>query len=97
MDEIYEIVRALNRLKDHVGELTRQVEFLSKSPTVQLTRKWLETEAVCRILHVSDRTLLKMRNEGVLPFTRVRRRVLYRASDIQQYLENRVKTVISDQ
>ena len=33
MDEIYEIVRALNRLKDHVGELTRQVEFLSKSPT----------------------------------------------------------------
>jgi excisionase family DNA binding protein len=97
MDEIYEIVKALNRLKDHVGELTKQIAFLSKSPSQQLTRKWLDTEAVCRILRVSDRTLMKMRNEGALPFTRVRRRILYRASDIQDWLEKRVKPVNSEQ
>jgi len=96
MQEIYEIVKALNRLKDHVGELTKQIEFLSKSPSQQLTRKWLDTQAVCRILRVSDRTLMKMRNEGVLPFSKVRRRFMYRSSDIQEYLENRIKPVKSE-
>lgn len=86
---MHEIVCAVNRLKERIMDLTSQVDHLSKSPSQQLTRKWLDTESACAILHVSDRTLLKMRNEGVLPYSRIRRRILYQASDVHQYIESR--------
>jgi len=91
MIEIYEIVKAVNRLKERITDLTAQVEFLSKSPSQKLSAKWLDTEAACAILHVSDRTLMKMRNEGDLPFTRIRRRIFYQASDINEYIENKLR------
>ena len=91
MDEIYEIVRAVNRLNDRIGDLATQVEFLSKSPSQQMTKKWVNSEEACAILHVSDRTLLKIRNEGIMPFIKVRRRILYQASDVQEYVEGKLR------
>ena len=88
---MHELIFAINRLKERIMDLSSRVEFLSKSPSQQLTRKYLDTEAACAILHVSDRTLLKMRNEGLIPFSRIRRRILYQASDIHHYIESRFK------
>ena len=88
---MHELIVAVNRLKERIMDLSSKVEFLSKSPAHQLNRKYLDTESACAILHLSDRTLLKMRNEGVLPFSRIRRRILYQAEDIHRYIESRFK------
>jgi len=88
---MHEFIVALNKLKDQVRDLTSQVEFLSKSPSQQLTRKYLDTEAACTILHVSDRTLYKMRTRGELPFIRLHRKIIFQASDIHQYLERNLR------
>jgi excisionase family DNA binding protein len=88
---MHEIICAINRLKERIMDLASQVEFLAKSPSQQLTRKYLDTESACKILHVSDRTLLKMRNEGAIPFSRIRRRILYEANDIHNFIESRFR------
>ena len=88
---MHEIIVAMNRLKDQVKDLTTKVDFLSKSPSQQLTKKYLDVEDVCAILHVSDRTLYKMRSAGELPFVRIGRKILYQASDIHQYIESKLR------
>ena len=88
MQEIYDIVTAINRLKDKTKELSDKIDYLSKSPSQQLTSKYLDIEAACKILHLSYRTLSKMRIEGSIPFIKIRRRILYKASDLHAYLEN---------
>ena len=73
------IIVAVNQLKERIMDLSSKVEFLSKSPSQQLTRKYLDNESAAQILRLSTRTLYNMRAEGVLPYTKVSRRILYHA------------------
>jgi len=86
-----QLIVAVNRLKDEIRELASQMESFSKSPSQQLTRKYLDNEAACAILHVSNRTLYKLRSEGEIPFITIRRKIIYQASDIYQYIEDKLK------
>ncbi|MDV7052860.1 helix-turn-helix domain-containing protein [Bacteroides ovatus] len=44
-------------------------------------------EQVCKILHVSKRTLQSYRNDGFLPYIQLPGKVIYKESDIQNLLE----------
>jgi hypothetical protein len=88
---MHEIICAVNRLKERIMDLSSKVEFLSKSPSQQLTQKYLDNESASKILHVSERTLAKMRKEGTINFTRVRRRIIYQASDINDIIAKNFK------
>ena len=88
---MHEIVCAVNRLKERIMDLSSKVEFLSKSPSQQLMRKYLDNESASRILHVSERTLAKMRKEGTINFSKVRRKIIYQASDIHDFIEKNFK------
>lgn len=48
--------------------------------------KWLSTDEVCYLLRISTRTLQNYRDNGVLPFAQIGRKIYYKASDIQEYL-----------
>lgn len=48
--------------------------------------KWLTSEEVCHLLRISTRTLQNYRDNGVLPFAQIGRKIYYKASDIQEYL-----------
>jgi len=85
--EIFDIVVAVNRVKDRLIELERKVDFLSKPMSQQLNRKYLNSDDAARILKVSKRTLAKIRSSGAIPFIKVRRRIIYSACDIEKYLE----------
>lgn len=84
------LILAINRLGEKIMALESQVESLSKSPSQQLSRKYLDNEAACAILHVSERTLYKLRSDGEIPFIRIRRKIIYQASDIYQYIEDKL-------
>ena len=49
--------------------------------------KWLSSEEVCYLLMISKRTLQSYRDRGILPFAQIGRKLYYKASDIQAYLE----------
>jgi len=49
---------------------------------------YLSGEQVCEILHISKRTLQQYRDDGLLPFIKLERKILYRESDIGKVLED---------
>jgi excisionase family DNA binding protein len=48
--------------------------------------KYLTNRDVCRMLQVSPRTLQKWRDEKIIPFSRLRGKIIYRESDIAEWL-----------
>jgi excisionase family DNA binding protein len=48
---------------------------------------WLTSEQICAILRISIRTLVTYRQRGILPFSQIGRKIYYKASDIEEYLE----------
>jgi hypothetical protein len=91
MEEIFEIVKAVNRLVDKVLELSSKIDFLSKSPSQQLSAKFVDEAAACKILHVRPRVLAQMRANKEIPYIKNHRKILYLASDLQEYLESNCK------
>ena len=53
----------------------------------QVRTKWLSSEEVCHLLLISKRTLQTYRDRGILPFAQVGRKIYYKASDIDEYLD----------
>lgn len=54
--------------------------------TITTTKKWLSSEDVCHLLLISKRTLQTYRDRGILPFAQIGRKIYYKASDIDEYL-----------
>jgi len=48
---------------------------------------WLDSEQVCSLLRISVRTLVNYRQKGILPYSQIFRKIYYKASDIEEYLE----------
>jgi len=97
MKEQYEMIKAINRLEEKVNSVNAKIDLLLKSPFRNLL---LDTNAVCKLLDISPRTLFELRKEGLIPFIKRSRKVQYAASDVLKYLRhNRIepeKAVICD-
>jgi MerR family transcriptional regulator, repressor of the yfmOP operon len=52
----------------------------------QQQNKWLSSDEVCHLLRISKRTLQSYRDHGILPFAQIGRKIYYKASDIDEYL-----------
>jgi len=48
---------------------------------------WLTGGEVIQILRISTRTLQSYRDRGILPFAQVGRKIYYKSSDIDEYLD----------
>jgi hypothetical protein len=53
------------------------------------SEKYLTNRDVCRMLQVSPRTLQKWRNENLIPFFRLKGKILYREPDIAAWLSTK--------
>lgn len=49
---------------------------------------YLSGEQVCEMLHISKRTLQQYRDDGLIPFIKLERKILFRESDIMRVLED---------
>jgi hypothetical protein len=87
MTEIFDIITAVNRLKDRVDDLDSRIAFLCKYPSLVAFNDYVEEEAACKILHVSPRQLRRMRSRKEITFTRFHRKIMYPVSSLNQYLE----------
>jgi hypothetical protein len=89
--EIFDIIVAVNRVKEKLNELSLKVDFLSKPLSEQLNRKYLTSDDTAKILKISPRTLAKIRADGSIPFMKVRRKIVYSAPDLEEYLLSNCK------
>jgi excisionase family DNA binding protein len=86
-DLIFKLIHSVNKMADKLVDLSSKIDFLSKSPSYQLSKKYLSEAEACRILKCSRQMLTRMRDNSEIPFYRIHRRILYQASDLHEYLE----------
>ena len=87
MEEIFELIKAFNRLKEKVIEISGKIDLLMKTIPQQPAGKYVEEADACKILRVCSRVLAQMRAEGAIPFIKHHRKILYMVSDLNDYLE----------
>ena len=78
MEEIFELIKAFNRLEEKISIISAKVDVLVKSPFRKVT---LDEAAACKLLCISPRTLPTLRSEGKIPFVKIRRRTVYRTAE----------------
>ena len=54
--------------------------------------EWLDNQDVCILMNISDRKLLSLRQKGLIPFSRIDRKVYYKKEDILNYMKKNLKT-----
>ncbi len=89
MSEIFDIIIAVNRLKDEVKELKFRIDEICKNPSIIASDKVVNEKTACRLLHVSPSKILRMRNKGEITFIRSHRTILYPMASIQDYLNDK--------
>lgn len=61
--------------------------FISASDVLEENEKILDNQDLCFLLKVSNRTLQRYRDEGKLPYFRVKAKIYYRASEIRTFIK----------
>ncbi|NMA74555.1 MAG: helix-turn-helix domain-containing protein [Bacteroidales bacterium] len=79
--EIASFFSELNELLNTIGQALK-----NRTPHLN-GEKFLTNRDVCRMLHVSTRTLQDWRNTGKIPFIQIRGKILYRQSEILEWLK----------
>ena len=76
-------------LFDEMDELLNTIQQALKSRTPHLNgEKFLSNRDVCRMLHISSRTLQDWRDTGKIPFIRIKGKILYKQSEVLKRLED---------
>lgn len=71
-----------------MDELLDTIRQTLKNRTPHLNgEKFLSNRDVCRMLHVSSRTLQDWRDTGKIPFIQIKGKILYKKSEVLKWLE----------
>ncbi|MDA3929221.1 MAG: helix-turn-helix domain-containing protein [Prolixibacteraceae bacterium] len=98
MDVITIESQAFSKLLSNLENLTKEIHSQnheSKPPKEKEQPKsklhsgdqWLVNNEVCELLKVTKRTLQNYRDNFILPYSQIGRKVYYKASDVQDLLE----------
>ncbi len=78
-------------LFDEMDELLNTIQQALRNRTPHLNgEKFLSNRDVCRMLHISSRTLQDWRDTGEIPFIRIKGKILYGESEIMKWLEKNI-------
>jgi hypothetical protein len=86
MEEIFELIKAFNRLKDKVMELCTKIDLVLKLPAGPPPGDYIEEHFACKFLHVSKSTLIRLRKSKTVPYSKHKKKVLYKKSDLEDFL-----------
>jgi len=59
-------------------------------PSKEQEEIWMDNYDVCQLFHISTKTLQRLRKDELLPYTKLRGKCLYRMSDIEVALNERL-------
>jgi hypothetical protein len=77
-----------NALMKELLEEVRQIKTALIKPTkIKESDKWLDNTDVKEMLHISTRTLQRLRVSGMLKYSKIKGKIYYRLTDIYLMLE----------
>ena len=81
--QVYQdLVTRINRISDYVF---KKAAVPTEEPEI-----WLTSEELAELLKISTRTLQRMRKERTIPYCMIRSKCLYRFSDVEKCIAQRV-------
>lgn len=88
-------VGAFMEMNNILFKIEKQLKGLNSSkPDLS---EWLDNQEVCILMNISDRKLLSLRQKGLIPFSRIDRKVYYKKEDILNYMRNNLKTYTNNE
>jgi len=79
--EIASLFTAMDELLNTIGQALK-----NRTPHLN-GEKILSNRDVCKMLHVSSRTLQDWRDTGKIPFIQIKGKILYKQSEVLKWLE----------
>jgi len=76
-------------LKEFKTELLQDIKDLLKEQQNPVTKKWLKSVEVRKLLSISSGTLQTLRINGILPYTRIGGTNYYNLTDIEKLLSQK--------
>jgi hypothetical protein len=76
--------RTFEQMMQRFADFAGQVKELCSNG--QTKGQWLNNQDVCELLQISHRTLQSYRDNGTLPYSRIGHKYYYKASDIEQII-----------
>ncbi|MDE5435693.1 MULTISPECIES: helix-turn-helix domain-containing protein [Weeksellaceae] len=74
--------------QEMITELRTRIESILKNYRPVMNGEiYLSGEDVCKLLHISKRTLQQYRDDSILPFIQIGGKIIYRETDILTVLE----------
>ena len=86
---------AFMEMNNVLSKIEKQLKGLDSSKSE--LDEWLDNQDVCILMNISDRKLLSLRQKGLIPFSRIDRKVYYNKEDILNYMRNNLKTHINNE
>lgn len=77
---------AFEALLSGVGTLTEKVNVLYRRCGDKKMSNWLDREDVCRLLHISQRTLQTLRDNRLIRFSQINRKFYYKPGEVKRLL-----------
>ena len=81
---------AFMEMNNILFKIEKQLKELNSSKSE--LNEWLDNQDVCILMNISDRKLLSLRQKGLIPFSRIDRKVYYNKEDILNYMKKNLKT-----
>lgn len=81
---------AFMEMNNVLSKIEKQLKGLDSSKSK--LDEWLDNQDVCILMNISDRKLLSLRQKGLIPFSRIDRKVYYNKEDILNYMKKNLKT-----
>ncbi len=79
--------------KKKLDELRTHIELILENFRPVLNGEiYLSGEEVCKLLHISKRTLQQYRDDNILPYVQIGGKIIFRQSDILELLERNYNT-----
>lgn len=79
--EIAQFFTAMDEMLDSVSQALK-----NRTPNLN-GEKFLTNKDVCKMLHVSLRTLQDWRDNNIIPFIQIKGKILYKESEVLKWLE----------
>jgi|SRR5690606_14056087 len=83
-----EIIELILKLSQEIKNINMYLQQFQKSRLERFTEAWIDGQDVMQTLHISQRTLQSLRDNGVLPYSRINGKFYYKVSDLEKLLED---------
>ena len=83
-----ELIKILTLLSKDFQVMKDYIHSLNKSKIDVFRETWIDGQDVMQSLHISKRSLQTLRDNNVLPFSRINGKFYYKVSDIENLLQS---------